>query len=60
MMESLFLLVPLALLFSALSVKAFFWAVSHRQFDDLDNAGSSILFDDPPPPAQPPQSRGDA
>lgn len=45
-MESLFLLIPLALLFAGLTVYAFFWAVDNRQFDDLDNAGSAILFDD--------------
>jgi cbb3-type cytochrome oxidase maturation protein len=36
-------------LFTALVAYAFFWAVNHRQFDDLDNAGSRILFDDAPP-----------
>lgn len=44
-MESLFLLIPLAVLFAALSVQAFFWAVKHRQFDDLENVGRSILYD---------------
>jgi cbb3-type cytochrome oxidase maturation protein len=44
-MESLFLLIPLAVLFAALSVGALFWAIRHGQFDDLENAGHSILFD---------------
>lgn len=44
-MESLFLLIPLAVLFAGLSVWAFFWAVNQRQFDDLENAGRAALFD---------------
>lgn len=48
-MESFFLLIPLAMLFNALVAYAFCWAVNHRQFDDLDNAGQRILFDDAPP-----------
>lgn len=45
-MEALFFLIPLALLFCILTVKAFFWAVGHRQFDNLDSAARSILFED--------------
>ncbi len=45
-MEALFFLIPLALIFCALIVKAFFWAVSNRQFENLDSAARSILFDD--------------
>lgn len=44
-MESLFLLIPLALLSTAIALKAFFWAVANRQFEDLDQAGRGILFD---------------
>lgn len=45
-MEAIFFLIPLALIFCALTIKAFFWAVSHRQFENLDSAARSILFDD--------------
>jgi len=45
-MEALFFLIPLALIFCVLIVKAFFWAVSHRQFENLDSAAHSILFDE--------------
>lgn len=48
-MESLFILIPIAMLFVAIAVKLFFWAVDNKQFDDLDNAAQSILFDDDPP-----------
>lgn len=44
-MEALFLLIPLALIFCLIAVKAFFWAVGNRQFDNLDSAARSILFD---------------
>lgn len=44
-MESLFFLIPLALIFCVLTIKAFFWAVNHRQFENLDSAARSILFD---------------
>lgn len=45
-MEALFFLIPLALIFCALIIKAFFWAVSHHQFENLDSAAHSILFDE--------------
>lgn len=56
-MESLFILIPVALIFIAVAVKAFFWAVDNKQFDDLDSSAQSILFDDnpqgnPPPPKE--------
>ena len=57
-MESLTLLIPIALLFTALAIAALFWAVRNGQFDDLDRAGRDILFDDPPP-ADPPPEPGD-
>ena len=45
-MNSLYLLAPIALVLVVIAVKAFFWAVDNDQFDDLDAAGRSILFDD--------------
>ncbi|MGI9295434.1 MAG: cbb3-type cytochrome oxidase assembly protein CcoS [Pseudomonadales bacterium] len=45
-MDSLFILIPIALLFTALAMAAFFWAVDNKQYDDLDAAAKSILFDD--------------
>ncbi len=47
-MESIFILIPIALIFTAIAIKAFFWAVDNRQYDDLDSAGQSILFDEQP------------
>ncbi len=45
-MESLFYLVPIALVFVFIAVKIFFWAVDSGQFDDLDTEAQRILFDD--------------
>ncbi len=45
-MDSIFILIPIALIFSAIAIKAFLWAVDNNQYDDLDAAAQSILFDD--------------
>lgn len=45
-MNSLYILIPIALCFVALAVKAFFWAVDNKQYDDLDAAAYSILFEE--------------
>ena len=52
-MDSLYLLIPVALLFTALAVSAFFWAVNNNQYDDLDLDSRRILFDDDSPPGEP-------
>lgn len=45
-MESIYLLIPIALLFTGIAIKVLFWAIDSKQFDDLDAAGKSILFED--------------
>ncbi len=45
-MKSLFLLIPVSLVFFALAVVFFMWAVNNGQYDDLDGEGERILFDD--------------
>lgn len=47
-MTSLYLLIPVSLIFCALAVWFFFWAVNSGQYDDLDGEGERILFDDDP------------
>ncbi|MBR9908909.1 MAG: cbb3-type cytochrome oxidase assembly protein CcoS [Gammaproteobacteria bacterium] len=47
-MESLYLLVPVALVFLVIAVRVLFWAVNSGQYDDLDTEGQRILFDDGP------------
>jgi len=46
--ESLFVLVPLALIFIVVAIKVFSWAVHSGQYDDLDTEAHRILFDDSP------------
>ena len=51
-MDSLYLLIPLAVILVGLAVWALFWAVKSGQYDDLNTEGRRILFDDqdrPPP-----------
>lgn len=45
-MESLYLLVPIALIFVAIALKIFFWAIKSGQYDNLDTEAHRILFDD--------------
>lgn len=46
-MESLIILLPLALIMIALAMTVLLWAVDDGQFDDLDGPAHSILFDEP-------------
>jgi cbb3-type cytochrome oxidase maturation protein len=45
-MSIVFFLIPLGLGLVAIAAWAFVWAVNHDQFEDLDKAAHSILFDD--------------
>ncbi len=45
-MTVLYLLVPLALIFSVLAIAAFAWAVRRGQFDDLVTPAVRMLHDD--------------
>lgn len=45
-METIFVLLPLALLIAAIAVGFFVWAARTGQFDDLDTPAVRILFDD--------------
>jgi len=48
-MHILFVLIPLSLILVAGAVWAFFWAVDHGQFDDLESPGWDALQDDERP-----------
>lgn len=50
-METIFVLLPLALLIAAIAVGFFIWAALSGQFDDLETPAVRILFDDEAPPA---------
>ena len=45
-MSVIYVLIPIAILLTALGIYLFFWAVKTEQFDDLEKQGLSILFDD--------------
>ncbi len=50
-METIFVLMPLALLIAAIAVGFFIWAARSGQFDDLETPAVRILFDDEEPVA---------
>ncbi len=52
-METIFVLLPLALLIAAIAVGLFVWAARTGQFDDLDTPAIRILFDDEEPRRSP-------
>ena len=45
-MASLYLLIPVSLIFCALAIWIFFWAVNNGQYDDLEGEADRILFDE--------------
>ena len=45
-METIFVLLPLALLIATIAVGFFIWAARTGQFDDLETPAVRILFDD--------------
>ncbi|MBK6510860.1 MAG: cbb3-type cytochrome oxidase assembly protein CcoS [Haliea sp.] len=47
-MESLYLLIPVALVFCIIAIKLLLWAISSGQYDDLDKEAWRILADDDP------------
>ena len=53
-MDSLYLLVPIALLFCIIAIKLLLWAIGSGQYDDLDKEASRILMDETPDPVDPP------
>lgn len=56
-MQSLYLLIPIALVFCVIAIKLLLWAISSGQYDDLDKEAWRILADDEP--AKPDVNAGD-
>ena len=52
-MESLYFLVPCALIFIAIAIKVLFWAINNGQYDNLEAEAHRILFDEQPDLAPP-------
>tara|TARA_Y100001956_G_scaffold82010_1_gene101346 strand:+ start:3018 stop:3188 length:171 start_codon:yes stop_codon:yes gene_type:complete len=45
-MESLYILIPIAIVLVCVAVAVFLWAVKSEQFEDLERQGHNILFDE--------------
>jgi cbb3-type cytochrome oxidase maturation protein len=52
-MQSLIVLVPLALALGLLGLWGFMWSLRSGQYDDLEGAGWRAILDEDPPPKQP-------
>lgn len=52
MMGSLYLLLPLSVLFVAIIGVAFWWAIFSGQFDDIQNAANTVWADDDSSPPE--------
>ena len=51
-MDSLYLLIPIALIFCAIAIKLLLWAINNGQYDDLDKEAWRILAEDNPAPPE--------
>ena len=51
-MDIIYLLIPLSLLFVALIVGIFMWAIKSGQFDDLEGPAHEILMDEDKPDSE--------
>lgn len=47
-METIYVLLPVALMIAAIAVGLFIWAAKSGQFDDLETPAVRMLFDDEP------------
>ena len=48
-MSDFFYLIPVALVLGGAGLTAFLWSLRNRQYEDLDGAAESILFDEDRP-----------
>lgn len=48
-MDSLYLLIPIALVFCVIAIRLLLWAIGSGQYDDLDKEAWRILADDESP-----------
>jgi cbb3-type cytochrome oxidase maturation protein len=49
-MSIIYVLIPIAMLFTLIAISLFIWATRKGQFEDLERHGRAILFDEPLPP----------
>lgn len=55
-MESIYILIPIAIVLVAVAVGIFLWAVKSEQFEDLDRQGHNILFEEDTPKSKEPNN----
>jgi cbb3-type cytochrome oxidase maturation protein len=48
--ESLYFLIPIALVFCGVAIRLLLWAIDSGQYDDLDKEAWRVLADDDPTP----------
>lgn len=53
-MSIIYVLIPVAMIFTIIAVALFIWAARRGQFDDLDRHGRSVLYDDARPQTKTP------
>lgn len=59
-MDSLYLLIPIALIFCVIAIRLLLWAIDNGQYDDLDKESWRILADDDSDDrSKAPESQGD-
>jgi cbb3-type cytochrome oxidase maturation protein len=51
-LDSLYLLIPVALIFVALGIRLLLWAIDNGQYDDLDKEAWRILAEENPDTAK--------
>jgi cbb3-type cytochrome oxidase maturation protein len=56
-MTILYVLIPVTLVLGLVGLAAFFWSLSHGQFEDLAGAAERILLDEDDRPPSPPKDR---
>jgi cbb3-type cytochrome oxidase maturation protein len=55
--DSLYILIPVALIFVAVGIKLLLWAIDNGQYDDLDKEAWRILADDDAAPKADPEEK---
>ena len=58
-MDSLYLLIPIALVFCVIAIRLLLWAIDSGQYDDLDKEAWRILAEDEADDAVHPAESGD-
>lgn len=58
-MESLYLLIPVALIFCVIVIRLLIWAIDSGQYEDLDKEASRILMEEKSEAQKPKEEKSD-